>query len=49
MPSPNLAKAQPIVQAYCAEIGVSYEVTGLIESYRIALAHLHEIGADLRK
>ncbi|MEV6488910.1 acyl-CoA desaturase [Actinoplanes sp. NPDC051633] len=49
MPSPNLAKAQPIVQAYCAEIGVSYEVTGLVESYRIALAHLHEIGADLRK
>jgi fatty acid desaturase len=49
MPSPNLAKAQPIVQAYCAEIGVSYEVTGLVESYRIALTHLHEIGADLRK
>jgi fatty acid desaturase len=48
MPSPNLRKAQPIVQAYCAEIGVSYEQTGLIESYRQALRHLHEVGAPLR-
>jgi fatty acid desaturase len=48
MPSPNLRKAQPIVQQYCAEIGVSYEQTSLIESYRQALAHLHEVGAPLR-
>jgi fatty acid desaturase len=49
MPSPNLRKAQPIVQQYCAEIGVSYEQTGLIESYRQALTHLHEVGAPLRE
>jgi fatty acid desaturase len=49
MPSPNLRKAQPIVQAYCAEIGVAYEQTGLIESYRQALRHLHEVGAPLRE
>jgi fatty acid desaturase len=48
MPSPNLPKAQPIVQAYCAEIGVSYEVTGLTDSYAEALRHLHAVGAELR-
>jgi fatty acid desaturase len=48
MPSPNLRKAQPIVRDYCAEIGVSYEMTGLVESYRQALRHLHEVGAELR-
>jgi fatty acid desaturase len=48
MPSPNLRKAQPIVQAYCAEIGVPYEQTGLIESYRQALRYLHKVGAPAR-
>jgi fatty acid desaturase len=48
MPTPNLPKAQPIVQAYCREIGVSYEVTGLLDSYGQALRHLHEVGAPLR-
>jgi fatty acid desaturase len=48
MPSPNLGKAQPIVQAYCAEIGVPYEQASLIESYRQALRHLHEVGAPAR-
>ncbi len=49
MPSPNLRKAQEVVQSYCAEIGVAYEQTGLIESYRQALRFLHEVGAPLRK
>ena len=48
MPSPNLRRAQPIVQRYCAEIGVSYEVTSLTDSYAQALRHLHEVGAELR-
>ncbi len=48
MPSPNLPKAQPIVQAYCEEIGVSYEVTSLTDSYGQALRHLHDVGAELR-
>ncbi len=48
MPTPNLRKAQPIVQAYCAEIGVPYEMTGLTDSYGQALRHLHDVGADLR-
>jgi fatty acid desaturase len=49
MPTPNLRKAQPIVRQYCAEIGVAYEEAGLIESYRQALRHLHEVGAPLRE
>ncbi|MGI5242272.1 fatty acid desaturase family protein [Dactylosporangium sp. CA-139066] len=48
MPTPNLRKAQPIVQAYCAEIGVAYEQTGLIASYRQALRYLHDVGAPAR-
>jgi len=48
MPTPNLRKVQPIVRQYCAEVGVPYEETGLIESYRQALRHLHEVGAPLR-
>jgi fatty acid desaturase len=49
MPTPNLRKAQPIVRDYCREIGVSYEETSLIESYRQALSYLHEVGAPLRE
>lgn len=49
MPRSNLRRAQPIVQAFCAERGVDYAETGLIESYRQALAHLSEVGSPLRK
>jgi fatty acid desaturase len=48
MPTPNLRKAQPIVQAYCQQAGVAYESTSLIDSYRQALRYLHEVGAPLR-
>ncbi|WP_036563744.1 fatty acid desaturase family protein [Nocardioides halotolerans] len=48
MPTPNLRRAQPIVQAYCAEIGVPYEVAGLVDSYAQAFRHLHDVGAELR-
>jgi hypothetical protein len=48
MPMPNLRKAQPIVRAYCAEIGVAYEQTGLIASYRQALRYRHQVGAPAR-
>ncbi|WP_371825841.1 fatty acid desaturase family protein [Nonomuraea turcica] len=49
MPAPSLRRAQPIVQQYCAEIGVSYLQTGLLDSYGQALRHLHEVGAPLRR
>ncbi|MGW4154776.1 fatty acid desaturase family protein [Micromonospora chersina] len=48
MPTPNLRRAQPMVEAYCREIGVAYEQTSLVQSYRQALRHLHEVGAPLR-
>jgi fatty acid desaturase len=48
MPTPNLPLAQPVVRAYCAELGVPYEETTLVDSYRQALRHLHEVGAGLR-
>lgn len=47
MPRPNLRHAQPIVRAYCAELDVSYHETELIDSYRQALAYLHETGRVL--
>ncbi|MEV0148655.1 MULTISPECIES: acyl-CoA desaturase [unclassified Nonomuraea] len=48
MPAPNLRRAQPIVRDYCAEIGVDYLETGLLDSYGQALRHLHDAGAPLR-
>ncbi|MFC4147082.1 fatty acid desaturase family protein [Micromonospora mangrovi] len=48
MPRANLRRAQPIVRAYCAQRGVGYAETGLVESYRQALGHLHEVGRPLR-
>ncbi|MEV6495801.1 acyl-CoA desaturase, partial [Actinoplanes sp. NPDC051633] len=41
-------KAQPIVREYCQKLGVAYESTTLIESYRQALQHLREVGEPLR-
>jgi fatty acid desaturase len=49
MPTPNLRRAQPIVRAYCRELGIPYEETGLLTSYGIALRHLHEVSRPLRR
>jgi fatty acid desaturase len=49
MPTPHLRRAQVLVRAYCAEIGVPYHETGLVQSYREALAHLHRAGEPLRR
>jgi fatty acid desaturase len=48
MPTPNLRRAQPVVKAYCAELGIAYTETGLLTSYAQALRHLHRVGAPLR-
>ncbi|MFR0354315.1 acyl-CoA desaturase [Streptomyces sediminimaris] len=48
MPRPHLRLAQPLVRAYCLELGISYAETGLVDSYRQALRHLHEVGEPLR-
>ncbi|MFR9725498.1 fatty acid desaturase family protein [Streptomyces sp. MS19] len=49
MPRPHLRLAQPLVRHYCREIGVRYTETGVIDSYRQALAHMHSVGAPLRE
>lgn len=49
MPSPHLRKARPIVRHYCQDLGIDYLETGLITSYRQALASLHRAGAPLRR
>jgi fatty acid desaturase len=49
MPSAHLRRAQPIVEAYCAKLDVSYCNTGLIESWSQALSHLHRVGAPIRE
>ncbi|OEJ23782.1 delta-6 fatty acid desaturase [Streptomyces agglomeratus] len=48
MARPNLRLAQPLVRAHCEALGVSYAETGLIDSYRQALTHMHDVGAPLR-
>jgi fatty acid desaturase len=45
MPRINLKRAQPIVRAYCAGLGLSYVECGLIDSYSQALRHLDAMGA----
>ena len=49
MPSVNLRRAKPIVRDFCARIGVPYAEASLMHSYRLALRHLHEAGAPLRR
>ncbi|MFC8528187.1 fatty acid desaturase family protein [Nocardia sp. NPDC057227] len=46
MPRPHLRRAQPMVAAYCAEIGLPYRATGFVASYREALGHLHTVGKE---
>ena len=48
MPSPHLRRAQLLVRRYCEELGLAYLETGLITSYRQALASLHRAEAPLR-
>jgi fatty acid desaturase len=48
MPSPALRQVQPLVRRHCTELGVTYTETSLLDSYRIALAHMHDVGEDAR-
>jgi fatty acid desaturase len=43
MPRANLRRAQPLVERFCAERGVTYVETGLLDSYRQVLRHLHDV------
>ncbi|WP_448626158.1 fatty acid desaturase family protein [Geodermatophilus sp. URMC 64] len=44
MPRPNLRRAKPLVERFCAERGVRYAETGLLDSYGQVLQHLHDVG-----
>jgi len=48
MPRLNMRRAQPIIKQFCAERGIEYYETSLVQSYRELLGFLHEIGAPLR-
>ncbi|MFG2447987.1 acyl-CoA desaturase [Streptomyces sp. NPDC048512] len=48
MPRPHLRRVQPLVRTYCAEVGIAYAETGLVDSYRQALRHMYEVGEPLR-
>ncbi|WP_059006395.1 fatty acid desaturase family protein [Streptomyces specialis] len=48
MPRPHLRLVRPVVMRYCREAGLSYAETGLVDSYRQALRHMHAVGAPLR-
>ena len=48
MPRPHLRLAQSMVKAHCRDLGIPYAETGLIDSYRQALRHMHEVGEQLR-
>ena len=48
MPRPHLSLVRPLVRAHCRELGIPYAETGLVDSYRQALRHMHEVGEPLR-
>ncbi|WP_430377525.1 fatty acid desaturase family protein [Streptomyces sp. B1-3] len=48
MPRPHLRLAQPLVRAHCRDLGIPYTETGLVDSYRQALKHMHDVGEPLR-
>jgi fatty acid desaturase len=48
MPRPNLRRAQALVRAHCAEHGIPYTETGLVESYGIVIRYLNQVGLRAR-
>jgi fatty acid desaturase len=48
MPRPHLRLAQSMVKAHCRDLGIPYAETGLVDSYRQALRHMHAVGEPLR-
>ncbi len=49
MPRPNLRRAQPLIREFCRSHDVSYCETGVLDSYRQALRHLHDVSEPLRR
>lgn len=44
MPSANLHKVRDIVRDHCADYGIPYTETSLIEAYRIVIRYLNRVG-----
>jgi fatty acid desaturase len=49
LPRNKLREAQPIIKDFCEEHSIAYHETGVLQSYREILQHLHEVGAPLRE
>src|SRR5215207_8484897 len=49
LPRNKLREAQPIIRGFCQEHCIAYHETGVLQSYKEILQHLHAIGAPLRK
>ncbi|WP_152362685.1 fatty acid desaturase family protein [Microlunatus speluncae] len=44
MPSVNLRLARPLIRAYCAEHDLPYTETSLLESHKIVIRYLNQVG-----
>ena len=49
IPRNKLGEAQTIVKAFCHAHSIPYYETGLLQSYRELLQHLHQVSAPLRE
>jgi fatty acid desaturase len=49
LPRNKLREAQPIIREFCRDHAIAYHETGVLQSYREILQHLHEVGAPLRE
>ncbi len=48
MPRPNLKRVQAMVRAHCADLGVTYTETTLLQSYGIVVRYLNAVGLRAR-
>ena len=49
LPRNKLREAQPIIRGFCREHSIAYHETGVLQSYREILQHLHGVGAPVRE
>ena len=49
LPRNKLKEAQPIIRGFCRDHSIAYHETGVLQSYREILQHLHKVGAPLRE
>jgi fatty acid desaturase len=45
----KLREAQPIIRGFCRAHCIAYHETGVLQSYKEILQHLHKVGAPLRE